>query len=179
MTHYPDPHHGAGDPNVWNTGGHPNPQVPPPMDANPNAHLSPYSAQTGGYQAPPGYSPQMQPAYPEQPLAVLGDITVTQSTVMTPAGVFPIKGSMWTLNDMTFVRRDMPGWAIAVALVGFFFVCVFSLFFLMVKETTVSGSIQVSVRQGDNFHTTQIPVHSVGQARQIHDQFQYARTLAF
>ncbi|TDQ48784.1 hypothetical protein [Actinorugispora endophytica] len=177
MSHYPEPYDNAGDPNAWNQGWETSPQGPPPMGGDPNAQLAPYNAQTGGYQTPFGPHGELQPSQ-EQPIAVLGDITVTQNLVMTPVGTFPIRGSMWTLNDMTVVRQQMATWALVVALIGFLFICVFSLFFLLVKETTVSGTIQITVRQGEKFYTTQVPVHSQAQGHQVHQQFQYIRSMA-
>jgi hypothetical protein len=75
-------------------------------------------------------------------------------------------------------KKKMAQWALVVALVGFFVICVFSLFFLLVKERTVSGAMQVTVRSGDRAHTAMVPVHSLAQRNQIHQQFNYCRSLA-
>ncbi|KUP96659.1 hypothetical protein [Thermobifida cellulosilytica] len=157
MSHYPDPHGGPGSP--WNAGqGLPGP-VPP------------YES-TGGYSAP-------LPAVPEQPIAVIGDITVTQNTVVTPGGSFPLRGSMWAINDMTTVQQGIPTWATVLAVLGFFLVCALSLLLLLVKETTVTGTIQVTVTYGDRFYTTQVPVRSPADITRTHQQFNYVRSLTF
>ncbi|GAA3736471.1 hypothetical protein HDA32_001381 [Spinactinospora alkalitolerans] len=182
MSHYPDPQQGSGDPYYGQPGGTPHPQDPyaqggVPSGGYPSGQMVPYDqgAQTGGWQTP-GY----QQSVPSggQPVAALGDITVTQTEVITPGGAFPLRGSTWSINDMSHVQEKMATWALVVALIGFFFICVFSLFFLLVKEKTVSGSIQVSVRNGQAFHTTQVGVYGQGQINQVHQQFNYIRSLA-
>lgn len=159
MSHYPDPYGGQGSPGPWDQGGaFPGPF--PPHDS------------TGGYSAP-------LPSVPEQPIAVLGDITVTQNTVITPVGSFPLRGSTWSINDMTSVRQTIPTWAVVLALVGFLVVCALSLFLLLVKETSVAGTIQITVAHGDRFYTTQVPVHTPADITRVHQQFHYVRSLTF
>jgi hypothetical protein len=56
--------------------------------------------------------------------------------------------------------------------------CLVGLLFLLVKETTTTGYVEVSVRSGDLYHRTQLPVlgpESVPQVRQLVGQ---AQTLA-
>ncbi|AAZ56258.1 hypothetical protein Tfu_2225 [Thermobifida fusca YX] len=157
MNPYPGPYGGQDPADAWNQGG-----VPDPMPPDKSA--------TGGYFAP-------LPAVSETPIAVLGEITVTQSTVYTPAGTFPLRGSMWTINDLTTVRESTPAWAIVVALLGFFVICALSLLLLLVKETRVEGTIQITVVFGDRFFTTQVPVRSRSDVVRIHQQFHYVRSL--
>ena len=150
------------------------PQQGPGQGSGPGGQMEPNLPQAGGWQpmGAPG------PPVPAQPIAVLGDTTVTQTQVLTPGGTFPLRGSMWTVNDMTHVQRYIPTWAIVLAVVGFFFVCLFSLLLLIVKETEVRGSIQISVRAEGHYHTVMLPVHSLSQARHIHDQVNYVRAMA-
>lgn len=173
----PDPHLGPGQ------------QFPrgfPQHGPTPEGPIDPYTApQTGGWQpmgapGPPAFDATgtSGPPVPAQPIAVIGDMTITNTQVITPNGTFLLRGSMWTLNDMTHVQRHIPTWAIVLAIVGFFFVCLFSLLLLIVKETEVRGSIQISVRSTEHYHTTMLPVHSLVQARHLHDQFNYVRAMA-
>jgi hypothetical protein len=75
------------------------------------------------------------------------------------------------------VRESTPAWAIVVALLGFFVICALSLLLLLVKETRVEGTIQITVVFGDRFFTTQVPVRSRSDVVRIHQQFHYVRSL--
>jgi hypothetical protein len=74
----------------------------------------------------------------------LGDIWVSDGTVHTPSGSFPLAGSLWQVQDYTRVERTTPTWAIVLAIIGAFFFLL-GLLFLLAKEDRVSGYIQVSV----------------------------------
>ncbi|MDS1271066.1 hypothetical protein RIF23_12230 [Lipingzhangella sp. LS1_29] len=164
-----DPHHAVspwageqfpgGFPHRGPAEGSPPEQVPAP--------------QVGGWQPLGAPGPALEPQ-----IAVLGDITVTATQVITPAGTFPLRGSVWSVHDLTHVERPIPTWAIVLSIVGFFFVCVFSLLLLAVRETVVRGHIQVRVRSGEHDHTTTVPVHSVPQAQHVHAQVNYLRHAA-
>ncbi|QVQ51884.1 hypothetical protein J4H86_24525 [Spiractinospora alimapuensis] len=163
------PAYGADPANPFGTG-------PQPGDPG-YGQIEPYNPQSGGWQAlPPGGGVPAQPS--GAPIAQLGDITITQNEVITPSATFPLAGSQWTINDMTQYHQKLPSWALAVALIGFFFVCVFSLFFLLAKETTVQGGIQVTVRSNEHYHVTMIPIHNAAQVQQVHTQFAYIRSMA-
>ncbi|WP_227480910.1 hypothetical protein [Thermobifida fusca] len=82
-----------------------------------------------------------------------------------------------SINDLTTVRESTPAWAIVVALLGFFVICALSLLLLLVKETRVEGTIQITVVFGDRFFTTQVPVRSRSDVVRIHQQFHYVRSL--
>ncbi|MFC7328834.1 hypothetical protein [Marinactinospora rubrisoli] len=176
MTHYPEPPMGSGDPH-HQTGGDPFASGHP-SGGHPSGGLVPYNQtpQTGGWQAPPGY--QTTPPGGDPTLTTIGDITVTQTQIITPGGTFPLRGSTWTINNLVQSEQKMPTWALLLALLGFLFICVFSLFFLLVKETRVSGTVQVAVRSGQHYHVTQIPVHSQAQVNQVHQNFNYIRSVA-
>ena len=83
------------------------PSVPPPPETNP------YSYPPPAYQQP-SYQPPPPPPVPVRPM--IGQL------------VCPRCGST------SVVKGGTPQWAIIVAIVGLFVVCVLSLFFLLVKE---------------------------------------------
>jgi hypothetical protein len=118
------------------------------------------------------------PAYREQPLATIGDMSISRTEVITPGGSFPLRGSTWTLNDMTHSEEKIPMWALLLAIIGFFIVCVLSLLLLLVKERTTIGAIRVSVWQEPHYHTVEIQVLSELQRQQLYQQFNYVRWLA-
>jgi hypothetical protein len=144
---------------------------PPPADEAP---LEPYDPDTE--QRVPAGAPGDVPAV--QVIAVLGDITVTPYEVITPAGSFPLAGSEWTLEDRTQVERVTPPWAVVTAVAAFPVVCVLSLLFLIVKEDEVRGDLQITVRSNEIRHSASIRVGSVAQAHQVHQYFNYVRSLA-
>ena len=110
-------------------------------------------------------------------LVTIGDIACTESTVVTPAGTFPLRGTTWIVSNQTQTTERIPPHAIVLAIIFFLF-CLLGLFFLLMKERTTKGFVQVSV-QGDGFyHATQIPVSHLTQVPQIEAQVNYARTLA-
>ncbi|MFL1377913.1 hypothetical protein [Nocardiopsis protaetiae] len=138
--------------------------------------IEPYGHPTGGY-APVPAGPA--PGSPEEPvLSTIGDIAITQSTVITPAGRFPIRGTVWTVTDMTRTERTTPAWAIVVAILVFWWTCLLGLLFLLVKEEKTSGHVQVTVQGHGHYHAASIPAAHRGLAAQINQQVNYARSLA-
>ena len=141
------------------------------------------------------YPPESAPTPPASPTAVertagtpaagvakpflltIGDIGVTPDLIVTPNGTAPLQGSQWIAMDMSRTESRIPGWAVVMAII-FAILCLIGLLFLLVKETTTTGYVDVSVRSGDLYHRTQIPVwsqESVAQVRQLVGQ---AQTLA-
>jgi len=109
-------------------------------------------------------------------LVTIGDIACTESTVVTPAGAFPLKGTTWIVSNQAQTTESIPAYAIVLAVIFFLF-CLLGLFFLLIKERRTRGFVQVSV-QGDGFyHATQISVSHVTQIPQIEAQVNYVRTL--
>jgi hypothetical protein len=172
MTHYPQP--GSGDDHPQSYGGDPFAQQGFPSGGYPSGELARYgdAPQTGGWQAASG---AMMPS--GQPLTSIGDITITQTEVITPAGRFPIKGSIWTVNDMTQTSESTPAYAIILAVLGFLF-CLIGLLFLLIKERRVTGYVQVTVQGNGVFHSTMIPARGYQTAQQVMQQVNYARSLA-
>jgi hypothetical protein len=148
---------------------------------------------TGGPQDPRAYEPPPRgipesalygngypavPATSETPLAYIGDIGVSQSQVITPAGTFPLRGSVWTVTDMSRTEQHMPAYAVVLAIIFFIF-CLLGLLFLLMKETTTVGFVQVTVNGGGGrYHSTMIPVSSPQQVFHVMSQVNWARSMA-
>src|SRR5215469_5406654 len=148
----------------------------------------------GGYQQPGPGGPgqpfqQMQPAASFQPqpsndalmsgeqvMVVIGDITVTSTTVYTPSGSRPLSEVTWTFTDMSVNSQGIPTWAIVCAIVFFVF-CFLGLLFLLVKEDKTQGSVQVTVHGPGFLHTSTVPVASLGQVADVNARVNYVRTL--
>ena len=112
------------------------------------------------------------------PLGTIGEIAFSQHTVITPVGRFPIRGTVWTVNDMSRTDRSTPTWAVIVAILVFWWTCLLGLLFLLVKEEKTTGHVQVSVQGHDKHYTTSIMVTHPSMVGQIHQQVNYARNLA-
>lgn len=117
------------------------------------------------------------PAPVEPVLLQIGELTITRTTVHTPAGPVPLHGSEWTVQDYTRTQQRIPEWAIITAVAGFFVVCALSLLFLLVRETRIVGTVEVTVRNGGQRYATQIPITSVDQLPHVHQQVNYVRSL--
>jgi hypothetical protein len=143
-----------------------------------------YAARTVGELT--ALTADLQPAGPSRPdarrgeplIARFGAIEVTGTTVRTPTGAFPLRGSVWRCFDHWQTRRVIPTWAIALAVIGFFFVPFVSLLFLLVKESRETGVLQVAVWDGVRQHVADLPVHSRAHARAIEHQVGYVRAVA-
>jgi hypothetical protein len=114
----------------------------------------------------------------QPPLVTIGDVTCTQTHVITPSGTMPIGQVTWTFTNMAPTTQVTPTWAVVCAVVGFFVVCFFSLLFLLAKEDRTQGWAQVTV-QGPGFaHSTQVPVYSALQVSEYAARVDYARSLS-
>ena len=122
--------------------------------------------------------PSAGPSPIDRPLVTIGDITCTQTSVWTPSGGAPIGQVTWTVADMTRTDTAIPAWAIVLAILFFVF-CLLGLLFLLVKQTRVSGWMQVTVQGPGLLHTTQVPISSAAQSADIHARVNYARTVSF
>jgi hypothetical protein len=142
---------------------------PPPSDTS-SPHGIPDSVLYGNAGA-------NVPDVSEPPLSTIGDITITQSWVVTPAGTFPLRGSVWTLTDMSRTEEYMPTSAIVLAIV-FFVVCFLGLLFLLMKSYRTVGFVQVTVNGGGRFHSTMIPVHSPQHVQAVMQHVNWARAMA-
>ena len=151
------------DPSAWN-----------PADGY--GAVDPYGNPNGGY-VPLPVDPAPGSAG-EPVLTTIGDIAITQNTVITPGGRFPIRGTVWTVTDMTRTERTTPTWAVVTAILVSVWTCLLGLLFLLAKEERTSGHVQVTVQGHGHYHATSIPVSHRGLPMQINRLVDYARGLA-
>ncbi|MFE3327673.1 hypothetical protein [Streptomyces sp. NPDC059176] len=136
-----------------------------------------------GYGYPnttPGYGiPQAVPGMGAHgmPLMSIGDITVLQDSIVTPAGTLPLKGAVWNFTDLSRTEDKIPTVGIVLAVVFAVF-CLLGLLFLLMKEKTTTGFIQVSVSSGGRHHTTMIPATGPDTVHWVMGQINYARSLS-
>ncbi|UFS94263.1 hypothetical protein [Nocardia huaxiensis] len=121
-----------------------------------------------------------QPAYAPAPggfLVAIGDIAVTDTSVITPSGTFPLRGSIWTATDMSHTTERMPPYAVVLAII-FSLACGLGLLFLLIKEQVIAGYIQVTVASEGRFHSAMIPVQNQHTFPMVMHQVNYARSLS-
>ncbi|MBR8745021.1 hypothetical protein [Nocardiopsis sp. MG754419] len=169
MNEYPE--HGR----PWHPPDGPTPGWDLPPEQHPGGYPDPYGASTGGYMpADAGV-----PAAPNEPtLVTIGDIAVTRTSVITPAGRFPVKGSVWTVSDMSRTDQSTPAWAIIAAILTFWWTCLLGLLILLVKESRTTGHVQITVQSEGRYHATHLPVSNPLFVHEIHRQVNYVRSLA-
>ena len=153
-----------------------------PFSHNPFAN-GPYppTPQPPSRPAPDGFPPAPDSGVPVaagQVIVQVGDIGVTSTVVHTPAGDIPLAGSTWQVSDYWHHEQRIPQWAIIAAVVGFCVLTVFSLLFLLAKETISRGTVQVTVTNGIQQYVARIPVTDQNQVAYIHQQVNYIRSLA-
>jgi len=110
-------------------------------------------------------------------LGVIGEISYDTQWVNVPGRSFPVAGSIWTVRDVSRTERFMPSWAVVCAIVFFLF-CFLGLLFLAVKETRYSGYVEVEVRNGKDYHVTQIPVTGPDTLTWAHQMVNHARSVS-
>ncbi|WP_328769115.1 hypothetical protein [Streptomyces sp. NBC_00286] len=135
-----------------------------------------------GYPNPaPGYGYPQQPAAPAPmggaPLMAIGDITVMNDQIVTPAGTLPLRGAVWNATDMSHTEEKIPTHAIILAIIFFIF-CLLGLLFLLMKERKTTGYIQVTVTSAGRHHQTMIPAYGPDTFPAIMGQINYARSLS-
>ena len=115
----------------------------------------------------------------EAPLVRFGDVTITEHWLVTPQGTRPLAGTQIFVTDMSRVERVVPTWAIVLTIVGFFFIFLLSLLFLLVKEDRVSGFAQITVTNGPLTHQTAEPMGPNPSATlwELQNRANYARGL--
>lgn len=122
----------------------------------------------------------MQPGYgpppPEQPLARIGDIVVSQNWVSTPVGAAPLAGSQWFTREQAFPVRRIPSWAIVAAILTAIFFLI-GLLFLLVRETRWEGYVEVTV-QADTLTYTTLVRRDTPEGMQTLGLLAYVRQLA-
>lgn len=150
---------------------------PEPAALGTGGSVPPGSGWPGGYPGAPGGYPAGYPA-PEPVLVQIGEIQVTSTSIRTPAGVFPLAGSQWYVTDHTYTEDKIPTWAIVLAIVLFCVIFVFSLLFLLARETVVRTMVQVQVDSEGYRYVARIPAAHQGQVQYLYQQVNYVRSLA-
>ncbi|HEY0536613.1 MAG TPA: hypothetical protein VGD29_33940 [Actinoplanes sp.] len=133
------------------------------------------------WDVPPTSTPFEPPAPAVDPgpvIVQIAEIGVTSTVVHTPTGDIPLAGSQWQVNDYWFTTQRIPRWAILAAVLGFCVLTVFSLLFLLVKESVAQGTVQVTVTNGTRQYVARIPVPDQNAVTAINQQVNYVRTLA-
>jgi hypothetical protein len=118
------------------------------------------------------------PVPPGPVIVQVGDIAVTSTVIHTPAGDIPLAGSTWQVSDYWHSEQRIPRWAIIAAIAGFCVLTVFSLLFLLVKETIPRGTVQVTVTNGSRQYVSRMAVTDQSQVAYVHQQVNYVRSLA-
>ena len=156
--------------------------APPAQFSAPPAAHWPASAPAGPYPPlPMSAQPALPPAGfgPAGAVAVqIGEITVSPPVIQTPAGVLPLTGAVWQVADYWQREEKVATWALVCAILGFFCLTFFSLFFLLVKETRHYGTVQVTVTSGTQQYVARIPVTDQGQVQHLNNQVNYVRSLS-
>jgi hypothetical protein len=144
-----------------------------PMSADQSASPAPVSG-PGGALVP------VTAAYPtpEPVIAQIGEVQVTSTTVRTPAGQFPLRGSQWSVTDQWMADQKIPTWAVVLAILLFFCIGPFSLLFLLAKESVNRGVVQVQVGNGPYLYVARLPADSQQYVQYIYQQVNYVRSLA-
>jgi len=123
----------------------------------------------------------MQPPfglYDEPPIAQVGEVAVTSSTIRTPAGAFPLRGSQWMVTDQWTIARRIPTWAKVLAIVLIPCTGFFSLLFLLAHEDFYLGTVAVTITNGPAAYVARIPVTNPAQVQYIYNQVNYVRSIA-
>lgn len=148
---------------------------PPPMasDDPSNGAFGASSTDLAEFPPPPPAPAASGSAF----LLTIGDIGVTSDTIVTANGNAPLAGSQWILTDRTQTEQKIPTWAIVMAII-FAAACLLGLFFLLIKETRITGYAEVSVRSGSLSHMTQLPVNNPNDIARYRAMVAQAQSLA-
>ncbi|MFB2580956.1 hypothetical protein ACEXQD_06865 [Herbiconiux sp. P15] len=124
------------------------------------------------------YTPATPPPASGQPLVRFGDVGMTDHWLITPQGMIPLAGTQIYITDQTRTERYTPTWAIVLAVLGFFFLFL-GLLFLFVRETRVTGFMQITVTNGTFTHQTGEPAgyDTAAQLFELQNRANYARAL--
>jgi hypothetical protein len=114
----------------------------------------------------------------DQILLWIGDIGVSRHWVVTPNGTGPLAESQWIVRDGSRTEEKMPAYAIVLAVI-FFFACLLGLLFLLIKERRTVGYVEVTVRAGNVYHVTQLPVRHPGEVDHIRGSVHQAQSMAY
>lgn len=114
----------------------------------------------------------------EHVMVSFGDIHLTKHWLVTPQGTRELAGTQVFVADFTTQTRVIPGWAIVLAVLGFFFFLL-GLFFLLVRETRTTGFLQVTVSNDGFTYQSAIPAQGdkTAQLFELQSRANYARGL--
>lgn len=113
----------------------------------------------------------------EPTLCTVGDIAVTQSSVILPGGGrYELRGTTWVSTNNTITTSAIPVWAIVMCIMTIW-LCLFGLLFLLAKEQRTSGAVQVSVQGPGLFYVSQMPVSNPLQIGEIEQRVNFIRGL--
>ncbi len=161
----------------------PTPSLPaplsPPTLPGPPAPLLPSLAVVSSAVLAPPPAPPVSATLPVSALAAgqilveLGDVAVTQASIITPNGAYPLAGSIWIVTDNTVETESVSTVGIILAIV-FFLACLLGLLFLLMKHKKLTGSVQVMVQGHGYYHATQLPP---GSGPVVQQKVAYIRNL--
>lgn len=115
---------------------------------------------------------------PESYVTTIGDIVVSPHWVTTPSGQFPLRGTTWTVTDMSHQRESISMVGVILC-IAFIWVCFIGLLFLLMKERSMEGYVQVTVQASNGIqHSAMIPAANTQTAWQVNQAVNYARSLA-
>jgi hypothetical protein len=129
------------------------------------------------FNRPVGELVDYQGGEPEQWLATIGDIAISQHWVLTPTGTHPIRGSVWTVTDMSRYQESVSTVGVVLAILFVWF-CFLGLLFLLMKERRLVGYTQVTVQGSGFYYSTLIPAGGPQSMMSVNQQVNYARALA-
>ncbi len=116
-------------------------------------------------------------ATPEPILGTIGDIAYTATSIHLPTGPRPVRGSVWTVSDMSHTEEKISTVGIVLAIIFVWF-CLIGLLFLLLKDKRTVGFIQVTV-QGDGFHhATMLPARGPDSLMHVQHMVNHARSVA-
>ena len=113
----------------------------------------------------------------ETVVLTVGDIGVSPHWVVTPNGTAPLAGTTWIARDQTRTESKIANWALVTGIIVAIFTCGLGLLFLLVKEKTTTGYVEVTVQGERLFHATQIPVASEFDVARVRQQVSQAQSL--
>lgn len=105
----------------------------------------------------------------------LGDISVSDTRVQTPVGVFPLRETVWTVSNLSYVSEAIPTWAIVMTILTVL-LCLIGLLFLLVKERRVRGAVQVSVQGPGLSYSAYLPVYNELAVFQVNHSVDWIRS---
>jgi len=93
-------------------------------------------------------------------LVAIGRVWANDRSLVTPVGTFDLRDVTVTAYDQSREERFIPGWAIVMTIITFFFFFL-GLLFLLVRDTRVSGHVVVQFSTGTQMvHAEHIPIGS-------------------